>query len=720
MTLNLHKRIDNGSYNDVSKGITPEQYDQNLIDIENQVNDNKNNISVIQQSSTFFSADNEAEMTAEWNRRNALGGEDVPVDGKEEVFRAELNQFWKWDSTTTAKAVFSRDNLTEAEFIIKLDKKVNIDTGLNLLNPDEFTVGFVRADGTISTSSSFNYSARIKVEPSKRYAFSKTTGGVSYAENLSRSCFYDVDGNVITGGSDSAHNSFTTSATTFEVIVSFNSAFTSDNLQLEQNDTSFTQYQAYYEKIGIKASDLIEAVIEDDLSTSNAVKPKSYIDDGDTANSTYTDEQVNSLQEKVERIYTSFEVVEKPSAFNYTPPFTIYKNNRKFLPQLDFDLNIHSGIADTVTYYVDKENGSDSNDGLTLATAFQTLSEAQGQVDVDRIFCTGVFEKNERSVRHDNRDIKIIGLDTNTYITSKINNQTGSWTSTDNYYSANIGDFVGIVIDFTNLNSLGVPTNLTSVASISEVNTTLNSFYVDWATTTIYVRTFDDRVPDADVWLLDNAVINSNLDNRKYYFENINFAGNVLIKNNSATGGSKTYMKDCSFMKVQIWGQDESILENCKSLYGLDDDKINYDVDNTVVNNGIEINCDLRNTISGSSSQASTSHNNCNTIRINGNYEDVTGQCIADVTGSNSWNLGCIMEDSTQNVSFYLGAGGNAWLTSCTSKNNTTDIYTETGATVYVSDFDTDGANGGTGTVIVENTEKVYTLEERVLALETI
>jgi hypothetical protein len=415
--------------------------------------------------------------------------------------------------------------------------------------------------------------------------------------------------------------------------------------------------------------------------------------------------------------YDALRKVDKPSNFDYSPPFTIYEDNRKFLTNFDFDLKVYSGIAETTTYYVDKENGNNSNDGLTLATAFKTLITAENKVDVDRIFCTGIFEKNESASKHNDRDIQIIGLDSNTYITSKVNNQTGAWVNTSNYYSAKIRDAVGIAVDFTNQNKYSVPTNLTKVNSITEVDALQNSFYVDWANTTIYLRTFDDRVPDPDVWILDNAVLNSPLDNRKYYYENINFLGTIIAKNKSAIGGSSFYMKNCSFMKVQIWGQDESILDNCTSLYGLDDDKVNYDVSNTVINNGIEINCTLKNTLKNSNNQASTSHNNCNTIRINGNYADVTGQCIADVTGSNSWNLGCIMEDSTQNASFYLGAGGDAWLDSCTSKNNTTDIFTEATATVYINDFDTDGTNEGFGSVAVFNTLSSFTLENNAVKI---
>ena len=54
---------------------------------------------------------------------------------------------------------------------------------------------------------------------------------------------------------------------------------------------------------------------------------------------------------------------------------------------------------------------------------------------------------------------------------------------------------------------------------------------------------------------------------------------------------------------------------------------------------------------------------------------------------------------SFQDVSFYLGNTAKAWLDSCTSEGNTTDIYVELNSTVYVRDFSTDGTNGGTGTV---------------------
>lgn len=83
--------------------------------VVDQVETNKGSIetleSQVNDSEAVISVPSEAAMTAKWNELNTAGK--TPVDGRE-LFRSDLNQFWKWDAATTEKGVFSRNNIEVA------------------------------------------------------------------------------------------------------------------------------------------------------------------------------------------------------------------------------------------------------------------------------------------------------------------------------------------------------------------------------------------------------------------------------------------------------------------------------------------------------------------------------------------------------------------------------------------------------------------------------
>ncbi|MFZ3301328.1 MAG: hypothetical protein WA152_01285, partial [Microgenomates group bacterium] len=130
------------------------------------------------------------------------------------------------------------------------------------------------------------------------------------------------------------------------------------------------------------------------------------------------------------------------------------------------------------------------------------------------------------------------------------------------------------------------------------------------------------------------------------------------------------------------WGVTECILKNCTISNGGDGN--NMDVRNTVISRVIEIDCDMSNASNASSDQASTGHNACEIVRINGNYHDVSGQVIADVSGCKTWCLGTLLSNSRVNK---IGAytGGTMWLDNVhISGCDTYDIQNEVGSTTYI------------------------------------
>lgn len=104
-----------------------------------QVEDNQSKLDGFDTSEIIFSVADETAMTAKYNSEVAAGR--TPIDGKEQVFRKDLNQFWKWNSSLTVKAEFSRENqvanttekptLTSENLIVSGKIKEGIDDAVN-------------------------------------------------------------------------------------------------------------------------------------------------------------------------------------------------------------------------------------------------------------------------------------------------------------------------------------------------------------------------------------------------------------------------------------------------------------------------------------------------------------------------------------------------------------------------------------------------------------
>jgi len=190
----------------------------------------------------------------------------------------------------------------------------------------------------------------------------------------------------------------------------------------------------------------------------------------------------------------------------------------------------------------------------------------------------------------------------------------------------------------------------------------------------MYVHTLDGRAPDASIYYHTNdSVGGAQADNTSVYYEGISFRGNTIyLRNSSAAGGMKAYLYNCTGSDWIIAGVDECIFQSCGARGGTDG--FNYDVRNGKITNAIEIDCENYGGGSTSSDQASTSHNGCKVVRINGKYHDFAGQCCAEAqTTTRAWILGSeLYNSSVANVGYYTE--GQAWLDCCTIHDVTTDL----------------------------------------------
>lgn len=394
--------------------------------------------------------------------------------------------------------------------------------------------------------------------------------------------------------------------------------------------------------------------------------------------------------------------VSAPKGMDISVPFSIIKSNNNYAVSSSFNIQERANITVSKSYYVDSVSGSDSNDGLTESTPKQTLSTFSGISDYDRIYIKrgSVFQKNQRLRQFPRNCIfTVYGTGEQPRITGRVNNQIGSYTATDNYYSASAGDFVAQVVDEANLDVNGNPTNYTQAASVAEVNTTPGSFY--WSASVIYIRTIDDRAPDADIICSDSTSALVNTNNLTQLWENITFERSAQFKTADASGVNKQYFYNCNFERgnYQFWGQTECILQNC-NLWSYSADVIN--IDNNPVGlsgapcNVYEVNCTATNYKNGAGNdQVSTTHNEANVIRIACNYQNSAGQVVADTGVGQSWNMGCTFNDSLNDTTLY--ASNTTWIEGCVITGDTTSINVDTGGSVYYKNNTLGGSVTETG-----------------------
>lgn len=388
------------------------------------------------------------------------------------------------------------------------------------------------------------------------------------------------------------------------------------------------------------------------------------------------------------------------SDFGYVP-FTIQKRGNVFRAAA-FDLRTHAGIT-VAKEYVIGPGGSDGDPG-TRAQPFATWNQAAGQGDVDRItLLDGTYLYRDTTTTNPPGDVEVIGEGT-VYYTSDRANQCSNWAKTvgqnDVYECTTDGQYVQEVFDNAVLDANGNPTLYDSESAVAAVDANAGSFYLDGGT--LYVHTVDSRAlsgapVDGDLLLLDSLSFSPTVDSRSFYFKNVNFRGTVRPQNSSSTGGLKVYIEDGSLYDAQINGVDDCIIWNT-TVVNSRQDALNYELRNERISKGIEYGIAAGENHGGSTEQASTAHNGCLVTRINSTFLSTTGQCLADVTGSKSWNLGCTLQDSASGIGFFMD--GIGWLDTCTISVSTTDLQCGgSGDAIYHRDLTSGGVfveNGGT------------------------
>ena len=388
--------------------------------------------------------------------------------------------------------------------------------------------------------------------------------------------------------------------------------------------------------------------------------------------------------------------VETPYGFRWTDhPLVnhIRRSNNGIV--CDFDV---ASLKQTTgkTYYV-SPSGNDSNTGTDREHPLTKIKTALSKDDVDIVvLMDGIYNIN-RLPQHINglaRSVTIVA-DTNAK-PILCTNENVTISKTDGYtYVYQFAMNTNCIYDVAN------DCAYVRVLSISDVDSTEGSFYVDNGTTT-YVHAIGDGEPT-------NNTIKAckNYDNFRItasgaisiYLEGITVCGGsygAFRVTSDGTNAPNVYAKNCRFYGSLVNGAVylegcNSIMQSCEAAIGTDDGFC-YHAKTNAIPKAIEINCEgHHNGVDGGTDNGSTIHDGGSIIRVNGKYHNNRGPNVHDVHASTqSWNIGCKSyksDSGTQdnaNSDFVVSADDSTmWLDSCSAYGSTYSLLANSTGKVY-------------------------------------
>ena len=211
-----------------------------------------------------------------------------------------------------------------------------------------------------------------------------------------------------------------------------------------------------------------------------------------------------------------------------------------------FDITAYKATGDS--YFVDYENGSDSNDGLTLATAKKSVDAAislvrSGNREIVTLVGGQTYYANTIGTL-DDLSITFTTTDgTNAILVNGNEDDSANFSlvSNDMYVWTGAPVFLNI-LDETQQNYYEKWLHLEEQASSADVSTN-GGWHHDG--TDLYVKMPDNRAPDSSLRCLLGTSNRVGKDNNNIYFENISLYGYPLLP--SFQGISHVYFYRCEF-----------------------------------------------------------------------------------------------------------------------------------------------------------------------------
>lgn len=397
-----------------------------------------------------------------------------------------------------------------------------------------------------------------------------------------------------------------------------------------------------------------------------------------------------------------------PAGFVWTPPVTIQQCGASFRVLEDVSAFAPTGVA----YYVDGLAGNDGAAG-TEGAPLKTIDVAVAKADAAVVYVkpSTVYDYSVTLSNWITKNISIIrwpGYTDNVVITNHLKLAGYVWTPDGNAYKTNIGGWpVYSMIDAGVVDGNGDYRKMTAAADAATVDATPGSWYKDVGNV-LWIRAFDDRVPDANLWPSVGASAKAQ-GNVTVYLEGLSFYGNnypFWMRNTGAGQTPRLYVKDCEFsystaLGLYIAGVDTIILQGCTLCVNYDDGA-NYTALNAVICHSVENNCTMRHNghVGGAATyNGSSGHDDGSLVRINSTYPENVGPNILD-TGE-SWCIACNADDSAadvvgQNIGFCVQ--GEMWLHKCHATGNDADITPLAASTIYTRSC-TYVTTGGAGAI---------------------
>lgn len=340
----------------------------------------------------------------------------------------------------------------------------------------------------------------------------------------------------------------------------------------------------------------------------------------------------------------------------------------------------------TTTYYVDKINGLDSNNGLSSETAFKTLKKAltayttvkSGTVEIIVIGETTFYSDELYGELLAKVPLIIKPLNESNRIVLNGGIQGISWDKLDdgsNIYKCSTSVQVNGVINTTNKDDYGLYTGLTQAFSLSDCKDKENSFYIDSSDyLTAYINIGNEQ-PNENILPVQKGYLfrfnhTTSTNECGVYLKNIDTIGvSVYAAARSSTSSNNNDIEfiaeNCIFQHgfsgnlLQISNYDIVYMVNCIGGYAYQD-IFNYAgnylpksrKDNSAI---CEINCKLKeggfyNKNNSGNNNLSTAHDGINTIRLNTIGYNSEGPLVADVNGCRSILIGCNVNNYKENL----------------------------------------------------------------------
>lgn len=393
-----------------------------------------------------------------------------------------------------------------------------------------------------------------------------------------------------------------------------------------------------------------------------------------------------SLQDKIDALRDEIEQLKTADIYSQTKiniddfptlPYAIYQKDNEYSVE---DVLSSKNIAFT-EYFVDTQNGSDSNVGTSESAPFRTLKKALiAGVNSDmlitiinddaELFFDDIYG-NEYAVKHNlviraKTSAKIInGVETPNF--SLVNGYDNVYVSDLSSY--NIANLKGgcAVIDLSddNLDSMGAYLPYTYVSSISEVSSTAGTYYWDGTNKKMYVH------PKKDIGTVHPLVSTygfrfsmRNDDSAMLYFENLNIISGFYLSGRATLDDNDERInefigKNCTFQ--HNFSADGVPASNFNIVYLIDcvcaypqADCYNYHATNLsesqILNTVyVEVNCQAEEAgyyhhmfnTNRYIMNLSTAHDGVNILRVNTTGRHGDGPMIADVNGCRTVCIDC-------------------------------------------------------------------------------